>query len=677
MAGRRRAILGIGAGLLLAAGALAWAWPGLAASPLGRGRAAYARRDWAASEALALAALKARPDDPEALLLLARASGRLGRDDVAEAIYARPGLPKLEAEDCLAIAAGHHRRGDARAALRRLEQGLGLDPDHADILHLLALYRDSLGQPTRAEGLAARLAAQPGQAARGDLLLGTLRDRLADPAGAAEALERALKTDPTLEGLTPKPPEARKLLARDHLKLGRPDLARTDLLPVDDPEAAWLLGRAWLQEGRVDLAASALARSGGYGSDRPTDPEPAPFVGSAECASCHESIFKAQQGSRHARTFHAGPDLARLPWPKAPLPDPVDPGAIRHRAIVDGARVDWETRVGDEAARAAIRFAFGSGDRGVTPVGVDAKGRFRELRLSHYADAWDLTTGHPAKPDPMTADGALGQALGPDELRTCLGCHTTDFRASRDRVGPTAKEAGIGCERCHGPGGNHLKAAALGFSDPAIARPKRATAAQVTALCAGCHSPGDRPVSRDDPASARFQGTTLTWSRCYQESQGRLSCVTCHDPHHDAAKGPATYEAKCLACHVPKPTRETPDPAGLPSLAPEPTGHPCPVSPTRDCIRCHMPTTTAATRHTTFADHHIRIHRPGETMASSPMTHIPGRAWRQPPHGKEASSSAGLFFDFDRLEPGISGRTRQKTVGASLEPSGRETDRPG
>jgi formate-dependent nitrite reductase cytochrome c552 subunit len=142
---------------------------------------------------------------------------------------------------------------------------------------------------------------------------------------------------------------------------------------------------------------------------------------------------------------------------------------------------------------------------------------------------------------------------------------------------------------------------ALGLEDLAIARPKLASGPPIVRLCGACHSPRGRTVSPRDPASVRFQATTLTWSRCYTQSSDRLDCVTCHDPHANVERGGASYEAKCLDCH------------GARSSAA------CPVSPDRDCIRCHMPSVRDVVPHEpfTFTDHHIRVHSPRPSPAAT------------------------------------------------------------
>ena len=216
------------------------------------------------------------------------------------------------------------------------------------------------------------------------------------------------------------------------------------------------MSRSWLQDGRIEEAASAAEAGRRLRIRRPADlrartlTSGRPVAPNATRRSTAPSSPAGTPGpSWRGRT---SPDC-RLP--DGPLPDPADPKAIDHHVRRDGDRIGWETRVDGEVARAIVEYAFGSGDRGVTPVGRDEDGRFREIRLSRYGDidGWDVTAGHPARPEPTTAGQYLGRLLSADDFHKCLGCHTTDFRASRDRVGPLAVESGIGCERCHGPGG--------------------------------------------------------------------------------------------------------------------------------------------------------------------------------------------------------------------------------
>jgi len=67
-------------------------------------------------------------------------------------------------------------------------------------------------------------------------------------------------------------------------------------------------------------------------------------------------------------------------------------------------------------------------------------------------------------------------------------------------------------------------------------------------------------------------------SRCFQASQGRLGCISCHDPHRspaDAEKA-SYYRNRCLECH-------SDSSCGLPADRREEQGR------SDDCVRCHMP----------------------------------------------------------------------------------------
>ena len=129
-------------------------------------------------------------------------------------------------------------------------------------------------------------------------------------------------------------------------------------------------------------------------------------------------------------------------------------------------------------------------------------------------------------------------------------------------------------------------------------------------MCAGCHSPRRGTVSQDDPTAVRFQGTTLTWSRCFLESADKLDCITCHDPHRNAVTSLSHYEAKCLSCHSGAARPGVAQPRKAPTdLAETPRPAACPVNPSSGCIACHMPSVKNVVPHSSFTDHFIRVHR--------------------------------------------------------------------
>jgi tetratricopeptide (TPR) repeat protein len=579
-------------------------FPGL----IERAVAAYDRGEWSAAAALADERLKSVPDDREAVRLLARSSVRQGRDNAARMLYTRlGGAAAMHAEDYYLFGTVINRLGDRETARECWEQGLRDQPNHPGLLFELARLFHQMSRFEAATKLADHLATQAGWEARGDLLLAQIKYGQDDQEGAALHLHRALDLDPAPRGGIDSPVPYRKLLAQALLRTGRPAEAirqlQTVLTAGPDPEASWLLSRSYLQTRSIREASTALEQSEKYREQHPLVPEPALYVGSARCASCHASIYKSEQTSLHSSTFQRGTELKGLPLPDHPIRDPAEGGVSHTIKRLDG-QVELETRDHDKAYRALVDYAFGSGDRGLSLVGHDHSGRVRELRLSYYADgsAWDVTSGHLSQRP--SGENFLGRPLSADDVQSCLFCHTTVARSARDRTGPEGVDRGIGCERCHGPGGNHLTAVELGFPDLAIARPGPNSGPQVVKMCAQCHSPLVQEVSKTDPIAVRFPGTTLTWSKCFTASNATFDCLTCHNPHRNAEKSPAFYEDKCLSCHS--------KPAALTSNTPHgPDGSRqtvCPVSPQKGCLTCHMPTVKTAIPHSTFTDHDIRVH---------------------------------------------------------------------
>jgi hypothetical protein len=312
-----------------------------------------------------------------------------------------------------------------------------------------------------------------------------------------------------------------------------------------------------------------------------------------------------------------------LPLPGRPVADPANPTVTHSFGRRGGGdHIEVRTQVGDHIFQTIIDYAFGSGDRGLTLVGHDPEDRSFEYRLSYYPGGvgWDVTTGQPERTDQPSL--YQGTRITRDAVRRCLVCHTTHAQAILTGTGSESSDSAIGCERCHGPGSHHLKAMAARETDLAIARPVLAMGPAIVGLCSQCHSPRDKnfTMSPGSLESVRFQGTTLTWSRCYSESRNMLDCVTCHDPHRNVESAPAWYDARCQECHGPSDsaTGRSAGSVHRPSRSVPVAATSCPIQPARDCINCHMPKVKIPTAHTLFTDHFIRVHRDSGRDADTP-----------------------------------------------------------
>lgn len=570
------------------------------ADPLARGRAAYERGRWEVAAGIARDRLKLDRDDRESIRLLARATAREGRAEPAMHLFNRLGAGSLQSEDLYLIGSCLTRGGRLAEATEVWKRALAADPDNPEVLESLARHYFLNVQPADAAALAEHLSRQPGWEAKADALLGPLLAELHDPEGAVRALRATIRREPM------SAPAIHKLFARSLLQLHRPEEARKALGDVpgnpSDPEIEWLRSRAFLQEKNLPEASQALQQSGSYRGEHAFEAEPSPYVGEARCESCHRETYRAAMSARHARTFYRASQLGKLPLPKDPVPDPGDPKVV-HAMRREGGTVLTETREGQRVLRLISEYAFGAEDRYLSIVGRDQAGGHRIFRLSYYNNGkesgWGLTSGqlaHPARPEQIQ-----GKELdSPQADYRCLYCHTTTPRSVQTGRGPESADRAIGCERCHGPGSNHIEAVEARFGDLAIASPAHPSG-DVTRMCAECHglaqSDSKLPLPKTDPYWLRFQSTTMGWSRCYTESAGGLNCVTCHDPHRDVEKSAAFYESKCLECHAATTTKGTE----------QPTGKRCPVNPTRGCVECHMPKTYMPVYRFSVSDHYIRV----------------------------------------------------------------------
>src|SRR6185437_12995415 len=213
-----------------------------------------------------------------------------------------------------------------------------------------------------------------------------------------------------------------------------------------------------------------------------------------------------------------------------------------------------------------------------------------ETRYLHYApeDKLALSPGFPVE-KPTTYETALGRVLSPGFEKKCLTCHGEPRRMG------THTEAGVSCESCHGPGQAHLAALAKRTADKGILNPAKLAPPEQMRPCSQCHA-GFSIVQDPLPDDLLIsdQVTALSNSECWRQTEGRITCTNCHDPHKDAPRDvlEARSERTCLGCHSASGKQY----AGL-----------CPVNRATGCVGCHMPDVKDRPPFV-IADHWIRVH---------------------------------------------------------------------
>ncbi len=336
---------------------------------------------------------------------------------------------------------------------------------------------------------------------------------------------------------------------------------------------------------------------------RPVKVDFSGYLGERSCAECHPGETAAYATSGHSHTLWPageGP-VARLLDGKH-VADPEISG-IEWMYHLRGKGLEVERIEQGKSERLTVELGLGSGTHGVTFV-TTAHGPLDladppgiEHRLSYFVPTGttQITPGQ-EQTDPKrlpTGPGFFGRSMTGDQVRECLACHTTLMsRTKADHVDVATLVPNVSCERCHGPGRDHVQAVRSGKLDdlklPMIGLTDPRSQVQ---QCGECH----RLPSKINPADlrpgnltiVRYQSVGLSLSPCFQNGMGTLKCTSCHDAHARASHDQASYDAVCVQCHQPAGARRA-----------------CPVSPREDCVRCHMPR-RAAIGGQLFASHWI------------------------------------------------------------------------
>ncbi len=321
------------------------------------------------------------------------------------------------------------------------------------------------------------------------------------------------------------------------------------------------------------------------------------YVGASVCGSCHTMQLAQQSASEHARSLapvasHRLAKSFRGVLPRQPN------FALRFSE-------DFTVRVSDSknTFTVPLQWAFGAGDQAVTFVSRLDEDRYIEHHFSYYSAirSLDATPGHrdlPAK-KLVEAAGVIYKTFDPDpKIMRCFQCHSTGPLSLGPKLEIQPAENGVRCEVCHGPGSLHVAAVRRGEVEAArklIDNPRRLSAAEINSFCGDCHrqpAPPGAATNWNDPWNVRHQPLYLAQSVCFLKSQGRLSCLTCHDPHKPLVKNDkAHYNGGCAGCHRVE-------------------VHPKLKVAITNCIGCHMPQ-VAPQAHLRFTNHWIGVYKEG------------------------------------------------------------------
>lgn len=334
-------------------------------------------------------------------------------------------------------------------------------------------------------------------------------------------------------------------------------------------------------------------------------PADARYVGTKECALCHESHVQGQSENAMARALEVAADCRVLrERPKLSFK------LGRYSYLIERRGDESVYTVSDsrDTLSVPILWAFGRSKMGQTYV-IRYQGQLYETRVSYYTDVkgLDLTLGAPADALPKTIEEAAGRLMSSADTKDCFSCHA-QAAVSRSELQLEKMTPGVTCESCHGPGAEHIEFIKTGKTkaarDKRIFNPASLSPYELSQqFCGACHRSWEQVqlMGVRGVGNVRFQPYRITYSSCYDPDDRRISCAACHNVHQAVEQDTAAYDGKCFACHQ-SPGKKPQAKAKAPL---------CKVGK-ENCASCHMPEIEIPGSHFRFRDHMIRIVKKGE-----------------------------------------------------------------
>jgi Tetratricopeptide repeat len=417
----------------------------------------------------------------------------------------------------------------------------------------------------------------------------------------------------------------------------------------------WLIGFAV-----IALLCAGLRMAEANGQTVPVQPTPpeqylnaragVEYVGDESCRKCHSTIYAQfkQTGMGRSVSIPSAKDLRELAKPiKLTNEKPNRTYSVYAR---DGKIIHEESGNDSKghlvfSESHEIAYSVGAGDVGKSYLVAKGDSLFVSP-ISYYEriHGWDLSPGY--------GEGIF-RGFTRRVVDLCVDCHTgwpQLVAGSHTRFQqPPFRFLTVGCERCHGPGAIHVEQrtqeAVVGgpseeSADLSIVNPRKLQPEIRDDVCAQCHLAGDARVLQPGKDYLDFRPGTalgdvvaifsvpqtikgnhfvaldqfeqLKLSRCWAASNGRLGCISCHNPHVQLHGDQAVsfFRDRCLSCHATGSCRE-------PLVQRQAT------SPPDNCILCHMPKhPTENIGHSAVTDHRI-LRAPSEIPAALQSKSLP------------------------------------------------------
>lgn len=353
---------------------------------------------------------------------------------------------------------------------------------------------------------------------------------------------------------------------------------------------------------------------------RGTRPNKAGFLGADSCQECHADKYDSFVETAHHRTSR----IANLDEISGPLSG----GKNRMRTL--HPEIGFEMLERDEVAYQRVSFFDWQFE--VPMQLIMGSSKMAETYLYWHGDRlFQLNCTYLSEPDAwINSPGYLdGDAAYARPIQSgCLDCHTTyaAFEKDPNHFDPDSLILGVSCERCHGPGQQHVDYHHSHPNDKKsqfMVVPSKLSREREMDVCGQCHTgdkapkaaeafgfrPGDRLEDHYDELEGHDESANsvhtsnqiarLALSTCFKESE--MACVQCHDPHKNERGLSQVFSQRCLKCHQE-------EHCGMQEeLGPKLS---------ENCIDCHMPKrATANLRVETIGgqvfpplrDHYIRV----------------------------------------------------------------------